>query len=108
MEPFINADIELPAIIQNPGLQETEDINEQVTGTTEMMMHGPVLCAEKSLTESFKKKETLYVSLETEMLFTDLTSTEIDVECMQDKSGSFNVIEDIPIFMCDDSKPENY
>ena len=55
-----------------------------------------------------KKKDALYVSSETEMIFTDLTSTEVDVEGMQDKSRSLNVIEDIPIFMGDDSKPENY
>ena len=39
MEPSINAEIELPARIQNPELQETADVNEQVTGTTETMMH---------------------------------------------------------------------
>ena len=38
------------------------------------------------------------------MLLTDLTSTEVDVEGIQDKSGSLNVMEDIPIFMCDDSE----
>ena len=33
---------------------------------------------------------------------------QVDVEGMQDKSGSLNGIEDVPIFMGDDSEPENY
>ena len=50
-------------------------------------------------------KETLHDSSETEMLFIDRTSTHVDVQDMQDKSGYAN-IKDIPRFTEDDCELE--
>ena len=66
--------------------------------------HDPVLCTEKSVPESLK--ETLHGSSETGRLFIDLASTNVDVEDMRYKSENVHVIEDIPIFTGEDSKPE--
>ena len=67
----------------------------------------PVLVTEKSLSESLK--QTLPGSLETAMLFIDLTSTNVDGQGIcKTKSGNVNIIEDIPTLTVEDSDLENY